>query len=231
MLVELSTSSTSVGAVSSLAGRAHTSKCARSVLSLLFFVAYTHTHTHTYFLSFSLLVVRPLDIRRCPGHVIPLRLPSRIWHRFSWEEEDGKGQEGRRRKKTEQESSAKCDYRRLAESFGFASLLRRVPSFRLPSLSRSPASLSPFFTSFRGYRRDVPTCTSRSEERKTWVLIRACRGCGSSRHYLTENRLPLLVCARCLTCASVRFYQLDSGIGTFCFIHTRLKNLHNLPNR
>lgn len=39
------------------------------------------------------------------------------------------------------------------------------------------------FLPMRSYRRDVPTCTSRTEGRKTWVLIRARRGCGSSRHY------------------------------------------------
>lgn len=121
-----------------------THQSARAVsLSPLLCHMYTHTNTHTHifslchslFLSLSPLVVRPLDIRRCPGHVIPLRLPSRLWHRFSREEEDGKGEEGRRRKKTEQESSAKCDYRRLAESFGFTSLLRRT-SFRLPPARR-----------------------------------------------------------------------------------------------
>lgn len=56
----------------------------------------------------------------------------------------------------------------------------------LPLALATPASSFFFFFHFlpmRSYRRDVPTCTSRTEGRKTWVLIRARRGCGSSRHY------------------------------------------------
>lgn len=117
----------------------------------------------------------------------------------------------RRRKKTEQESSAKCDYRRLAESFGFSSPLSPasscVFSFSLSLLPSFSLSLSPFFYFLptRGCRRDVPTCSSRrvSEERKTWVLIRAHRGCGSSRRYFMANRLPSRASSLLNTCLFV----------------------------
>lgn len=69
--------------------------------------------------------------------------------------------EGRKRKKTEQESSAECDYRRLAESFGFPSPLRRLLSlaipassfsffFSLPSDAKLPSGCSYVHVSYRG---------------------------------------------------------------------------------
>lgn len=159
----------SVGAVSSLAGRAHTSKCARSAL------------------SFSPLAIRPLDIRRSPGHVIPLSAsprPLSAGHRFSREEERRREEGGKRRSKSLRRSAITADSQNPS-----AFLPLSVASFR----SSPPRLLSSFFhfLPMRGYRRDVPTCTSRTEGRKTWVLIRARRGCGSSRHYFTGNRLSL----------------------------------------
>lgn len=120
----------------------------------------------------------------------------------------------RRRKKTEQESSAKCDYRRLAESFGFSSplspasscvfsfslsllpsfsLSHSLPFFLLPSDARLPSRCSYVQLASR----------LRTEERKTWVLIRAHRGCGSSRRYFMANRLPSPASSLLNTCLFV----------------------------
>ena len=159
-------------------------------------------------------------------------------HRFSREGTE----EGRRRKKTEQESSAKCDYRRLAESFGFSSPLRRVASLPLSlSLSLSfrsppPRLLPSFFTSFR-CKATVGMFlsyvhVSRTEGRKTWVLIRARRGCGSSRHYFTRNRLSLFVCVRCLTrIRSLLLIRVLDGQIISLVLCTILRNLDNATEK
>lgn len=109
-----------------------THQSARAVCSLSSSLSHIHTHKYMYFLSFSLLVVRPLDIRRCPGHVIPLCLPSRIWHRFSWEEEDGKGGG---RKKAEKDGARIFGEVRLPQTRGILRLC-------FPSSSRSLLSPS-----------------------------------------------------------------------------------------
>lgn len=165
----------SVGAVSSLAGREHTSKCARKC-SL--FLSFGHSPTRYSPVS------QPRDS--------PLGLLS---------PRPGIGFQGRKYgggKKTEKDGAGVFGEVRLPQTRRILRLFFPSPSppFARHSPPPSPAP-SLFFFHFlpmRSYRRDVPTCTSRTEGRKTWVLIRARRGCGSSRHYFTGYRLSLFVC-------------------------------------
>jgi len=124
----------------------------------------------------------------------PLDLPSSAGHRFSREErrrEEG----GKRRSKSLRRSAITADSQNPSAFLPLSVAsppFTRLPRaffllFSLPSDARLPSGCS------------YPTCTSRTEGRKTWVLIRARRGCGSSRHYFTRNRLSLFVCVRCLT--------------------------------
>lgn len=114
----------------------------------------------------------------------PLGLSSSAGHRFSRDEERWREEGGKRRSKSLQRSAITADSQNPS-----AFLPLSVASFRSPS--PAPSFFFFHFLPMRGYRRDVPTCTSRTEGRKTWVLIRARRGCGSSRHYFTGNRLSL----------------------------------------
>lgn len=144
----------------------------------------THQSARASALSFSPLAIRPLDIRRCPSHVIPLSASSPRPGIGFQERKNGGG------KKAEKDGARVFGEVRLPQTRRILRLSFPSPS---PSSHTSPAPSFSFFhfLPMRSYRRDVPTCTSRTEGRKTWVLIRACRGCGSSRHYFTGNRLSL----------------------------------------
>lgn len=131
-------SSMSVGAVSSFAGRAHTSKCARSPL------------------SFSPLAIRPLDIRRCPGHVIPLSTsPPRPGIGFQGKNGGGK--------KAEKDGARVFGEVRLPQTRRILRLFFPSPSppftrlpraffllFSLPSDARLPSGCSYVHVSYRG---------------------------------------------------------------------------------
>lgn len=106
----------------------------------------------------------------------------------------GEGEEGgKRRSKSLRQSAITADSQNPSAFLPLCRLLRPAP---FPSLSLSRSLALPFFL-LPSEARLPSRCSYvqlasrlRTEERKTWVLIRAQRGCGSSRRYFTANRLP-----------------------------------------